>query len=943
MIGIPRTTWRSTLAGVALTAILTATPMAALNAQERITTPREQFGFNIGDDYHLANYTQLMEYWQKLERESPRMVLREMGETAEGRPQLIAIITSPENHPNLDRYKEIARLLARAEGLTDEQARELAQEGKAVVWIDGGLHATEVLGAHQLMEMVYQMVSLTDRETMRFLDDIILLAAHANPDGMELVSDWYMREPDPTQRRSGGIPRLYQKYIGHDNNRDSYLVSQPETENMSRIQFREWYPQLMYNHHQTGPAGTVMFAPPFRDPFNYNYDPLIPLGIEAVGTAIHSRLVAEGKAGSTMRSGASYSTWFNGNVRTVGYFHNQIGILTETIGNPTPVRIPFLPRRQLPNGDQPMPIEPQEWHFRQSIDYSITANRAIMDYASRNRETMLYNRYLMGKNSIERGSRDSWTIHPQVIDAVNDAVAASQRGAQQAQAQAFRRFRGVSDEYFEMLRLPESRDPRGFILSADQPDFPTAVKFLNALIKSGIAVHRATSDFEVAGQSYPTGSYVVKADQAFRPHVLDMFEPQDHPNDFEYEGGPPIPPYDNAGYTLALTMGVEFDRILEGFDGPFQQIDGFATPMAGRVTNAQGAAGFLLSHEVNDAAVVTNRLHADDQEVYWLTAPFAASRTTYPPGTIYIPADSSTRERLEAMATELGVNFTGVQSAPAGSALRVRPVRIGLWDRYGGSMPSGWTRWLLEQFEFPFELVYPQELDAGNLNRSYDVLVFVDGAIPGGGGGGGFRGSGGGGPDPASIPDEYRTWLGNVSTDRSVPELIEFMNQGGTLVAIGSSNSMVQYAELPLTNHIVDGQGQPLSRNDYYIPTSVLQVRVDNTRPLAYGVKDRVDVMFSNSPVYRLRPEAYMEGVRPVAWFDSDASLRSGWAWGQHHLNGGVTIAEAKVGQGNLFILGPEVLFRGQPHGTFKFFFNGIYLSGATRVQLGDSTTGGND
>jgi hypothetical protein len=202
MIGITRTTWRSTLAGVTLAAVLTATPMAALNAQGRITTPQDQFGFNIGDDYHLANYTQLVEYWQKLERESPRMVLQEMGTTAEGRPQLMAIITSPENHRNLDRYKGIARQLALAEGLTDEQARELAREGKAVVWIDGGLHATEVLGAHQLMEMVYQMVSRTDRETMRLLDDIILLAAHANPDGMELVSDWYMREPDPTRRRT---------------------------------------------------------------------------------------------------------------------------------------------------------------------------------------------------------------------------------------------------------------------------------------------------------------------------------------------------------------------------------------------------------------------------------------------------------------------------------------------------------------------------------------------------------------------------------------------------------------------------------------------------------------------------------------------------------------------------------------------------------------------
>ena len=944
MIRISCPASRRTLTGLAVATVLAIAPSVAVQAQTRITTPKEQFGFNIGDDYHLANYTQLTEYWRKLERESPRMVLVEIGKTAEGRSHLMAIITSPENHRELTRYKEISRRLALAEGLTDDQARELAREGKSIVWIDGGLHATEVLGAHQLMETVYQMVSRNDRETMRFLDDNILLAAHANPDGMELVSNWYMREPEPTKRRSGGIPRLYQKYIGHDNNRDSYMVTQPETENMSRVMYRNWYPQVMYNHHQTGPAGTVMFAPPFRDPFNYVYDPLIPLGIEAVGTAIHSRLVAEGKAGSTMRSGASYSTWFNGNVRTVGYFHNQIGILTETIGNPTPVRIPFLPEKQLPHGDLPSPIEPQEWHFRQSIDYSITANWAVMDYASRNRETMLYNRYLMGRNSIERGSRDSWTIHPTLIDEVNAAVAASGDGARQGQAQTFRRSRGVPDEYFAMLRKPENRDPRGYILSADQPDFPTAVKFLNTLVKNGVTLHRATRDFEVAGKHYPVGSYVVKPAQAFRPHILDMFEPQDHPNDFEYEGGPPIPPYDNAGYTLAFTMGIEFDRILESFDGPFEKIDGFATPLAGSVTNAQGAAGFLLSHELNDAVIATNRLLADNQEVYWLTAPLSANGRTYPAGTIYIPARSSTRGMLEAMATELGLSFDGVGTAPTGNALQVRPVRIGLWDRYGGSMPSGWTRWLFEQFEFPFQRVYPQELDGGNLRQKFDVLVFVNGAIPSpgraGGGRQGFR-RGGAGPDPSTIPQEYRSQLGSITAGKTVPQLIDFMEQGGTVITIGSSNSMAQYADLPLTNHLVDGKGEPLARSEYYVPSSVLQVKVDNTRPLAYGVKNRVDVFFNNNPVFRPRPEAQLAGVRPVAWFDSDTPLRSGWAWGQHYLDGGIAIAEAKIGRGNLFMLGPLVLFRGQPHGTFKFFFNGIYLAGAKEVQLGEIATGG--
>jgi murein tripeptide amidase MpaA len=305
---------RSTRAGTVLCALLL---LAAGAHAQTVTPPEQHFGFNIGDDYRLATYTQLAAYWQKLDRESERVKVEEIGRTAEGRPQLMAIITSPTNHRSLDRYKDIARRLATAEGLTEEQARALAREGKAVVWVDGGLHATEVLGAHQLIETVYRLASRSDAETIRFLDDLVILAVHANPDGMELVSSWYMRHPTPEQRGTGpGIPRLYQKYIGHDNNRDFYLSSQPETTNMNRVMYQEWFPQIVYNHHQSGPAGTVMFAPPFRDPFNYHFDPLVPAQLDLVGAAMHSRFAAEGKPGVTSRQGSSYSTWWNGGLRT---------------------------------------------------------------------------------------------------------------------------------------------------------------------------------------------------------------------------------------------------------------------------------------------------------------------------------------------------------------------------------------------------------------------------------------------------------------------------------------------------------------------------------------------------------------------------------------------------------------------------------------------------
>ncbi|MDQ6691030.1 MAG: peptidase, partial [Gemmatimonadota bacterium] len=188
---------------------------AISSAQSRVTSPRAQFGHDIGDDYFLANYSQMIDYWHKLDRESDRMKMVRIGTTAEGRPMWMAIITSPENHRKLGRYQDISRRLALAENLTDTQARALSAEGKAVVWIDGGLHATEVLGAQQLIETVYELASRTDPETLRFLRDDIVLCVPANPDGQDLVSDWYMREADSSKRTTATLPRLYHEYAGH--------------------------------------------------------------------------------------------------------------------------------------------------------------------------------------------------------------------------------------------------------------------------------------------------------------------------------------------------------------------------------------------------------------------------------------------------------------------------------------------------------------------------------------------------------------------------------------------------------------------------------------------------------------------------------------------------------------------------------------------------------
>ena len=317
--------------------------------------------------------------------------------------------------------------MALAEGVSEAEARQLAQEGKAVVWIDGGLHATEVVGAQQLLELVYRLTSATDPETLRFLDDLIILAVHCNPDGMELVSNWYHRNDDqgiaPEERESGGLPVLYHYYAGHDNNRDFYMGNLEETTNMLRVQYREWFPQIIYNHHQTGPQGTIMFVPPFRNP------------PEPFPGSPHHDLPGPGgqRHAPSVRSGRE-----GGNHHAV---RRQLLHLVER----GPTNHPLLPQlhrapdrdpgRAESPGDPLRPPSPAGHHRHSpprgtrvnsssgpSIEYSQTANWAVMDYASRNKDILLFNIWRMGMNSIEKGSQDSWTVRPSDIYAAADEL-----------------------------------------------------------------------------------------------------------------------------------------------------------------------------------------------------------------------------------------------------------------------------------------------------------------------------------------------------------------------------------------------------------------------------------------------------------------------------------------------------------------------------------------
>ena len=874
---------------------------------QSIPSPKSHFGFSIGDNYQLATFSQTEAYLKKVAAVSPRMKLQSIGKTEEGRNQYMAIVSDPANIKNLAKYKAISQKMARAEGLSESEASQLAKEGKAVVWIDGGLHATETVGIHQWIETMYQFLTRNDEETQRILKNTIILFVHANPDGQELVSSWYMRNADTLKRSYANLPRLYQKYIGHDNNRDFYMMNMSESKNMSRQQYIEWMPQFLYNHHQAGPMGTVVAGPPYRDPFNYVYDPLLVTGIDAIGAAMSSRLNAEGKPGYTMKGGSTYSTWWNGGLRTTAYYHNIIGVLTEIIGSPTPMKIPLVPQRLIPNSGLPFPITPQKWLFRNSIDYSISMNYAMLNHAARYKDEVLMNIYKMGRKSIENGSKDYWTLSPKKVELIQELYRTDIKNPEA-------RIDTLPLAYYAKIYQNLSlRDSRAYVIPADQST--SAVAFINILIQSGIRIEKATMAFEIAGKKYPAGSYVVKTNQAFRPHVLDMFEPQDHPNDFLYPGGPPVRPYDSAGWTPAYTMGVKFDRILEAVDMPLETLPYGVLEKAVGGFPAGNFAYYGFSTQDNASFSLVNE------------ALKAGLELTKNKDHFVIKSSDAAKKLLAEGSLKYGIKVQGLSASSATIPVKTR--RIALWDTYGGSMSAGWVRWILEQHQFTFSILYAKEIDLGNLKSKYDVIVFMGGAIPG------LKGqtvsrddSFEREPKESDIPTEYHAQMGKI-TEKSIPSLKAFLEAGGDIVTIGSSANLAYHLGLPVRNALVEmvaGKERNLPGEKFYIPGSVMQVVVDPDTRANWGMSTKADVYFGMSPVFKLQPDAIAQQVvKPLAWYASDKTLRSGWAFGQAYLQDGVAAFEAKVGAGKLFVYGPEITFRGQTHSTFKLLFNQLY------------------
>jgi hypothetical protein len=859
-------------------------PSAERPADRVVPTPRAVLGFEPGDDYTLADFRQLREYFQRLDAASDRVQLQVAGHSTERNEMLVAIISSEANLARLERYRDISRRLALVRGVTDAEARALAREGKAVVWIDSGLHASEVATSQHAIRLAHQVATDESPEMQAVRDNVLLvLAPCINPDGMNMVVDWYRRTLR-TPHQDSAMPWLYQKYVGHDNNRDAYMQTQKETQVINRLLFAEWLPQIMYNQHQ-GTYPPRMFVPPFPDPVNPNIDPQIVRGVDLVGGAMQHRFEREGKNGVISRY--AFSIWYNGSVRTTSYFHNIIGILTET-GHASATPYTYDASRfppTLSNGVAtlaPSVTYPNPWkggtlHLRDAVEYMLTGSLAVLEVAAKYRERFLYGTYQVGARQIAKGQTEA---------------------------------------------------PVAYVIPIAQHDRSASLAFIGTLMKGGIEVHRAARPFAADAIPYPEGTHVVLLAQPFRPFAKDLLERQSYPDLRTHADGPPLPPYDVAGWTLSYQMGIQAVPVAKAFDTTgLVRLD--SPPGAkGDIDEVPGSTvwGYLIDPAANVAAIAVNRLLARGAVIHRLAAPFSPRpAVTVQAGGWLVKSGTKPGAKRDAQSAHLVRDLTGslglrtwsLDRAPAQRLVPIRPRRIGLYKSWVANMDEGWTRWLLEQYEFPYTTLVDRDIRGGELRQRVDVII-----LPHQSSSGIVRGheasvtAGRDGPSNP-VPPEYQGGIG----DPGLEALKRFVDEGGTLVALdGASDVALERfgGVFRRISNVTDG----LDRTIFYCPGSVLRLQVEIREPVAWG-------MASESPAYFQGSRAFDTAdpsVRSIARYASaDAVLMSGWLLGADRIARRHAALDVPFGAGHVVLFGFRPQFRAQPHATFKLLFNALF------------------
>ncbi len=839
------------------------------------TSPEAFLKFKVGADRKLADYNQIRAYFQKLAQESGKIKVVNIGTSTLGKPIIMAVITSEQNMGKLDFYRKIVKKLRDPRTLSPEVAKNLSKEGKVILLITCNIHATEIASSQMAMELAYKLATGdTPFDADKVLNDvIILLAPTINPDGEQMVTDWY-RKYVGTKYEGGRMPWLYHHYAGHDNNRDWFMFNLSESKAVTKVLYHDWLPQIHIDEHQMGSTGARLFIPPFMDPPVPTIQPLLWRSVYLCGANMAYDLQKNGFKGVV--HGRSFTGWWIGACDDTSWLHNVVGLLSEMASvkvatpiyiEPTEIPQPYYEKR-IPFPD---PWPGGWWRLRDLVDYELALSLSLIKTAYLHKEDFLYNFYQMYKNSIE---------------------------------------------------IIEKGEPFAFVIPSKQRDYPTALRMLDILLFGGVEIHQAKEDFIAGDRLYPAGSFVVKMSQPYKPYAQALLEKQKYPDIRQYAGGPPVPPYDNAGWTLPLQMGVACDRIENPFAAKLEKLKKVPSPS---VTPPRDHFPYIvLDSRMNASYAVAFSLLEKKAEMYRAKEKIKGKEFKAAAGSFIVKNTPEVQKLLPYLLEKWHVPAYGLENISDIPKAPLKRPRIGLYQSWASNMDEGWTRCVFDDMDIPYTTLHNKDFKATkkgkkekkvDLKANYDVIVFASESA---------EMIKSGKPSPTSRyaryftapPPEYEGGIGK----EGVEALKSFVEKGGILVTLNSACGLIfKEFKAPARNVL-----EKVERSKFFCPTSILKIRVDNRSPIGYGMPEEASAMFSRSPAFATWVPSGEWDRKVVASYPEENILLSGWLLGEDMIARKAAVVDVKHKKGHIILIGFRCQFRAQSHGTYKFLLNSL-------------------